>query len=389
MRVGIDGSNLRTGGGVTHLAQLLGAAEPALSGIERVTVWGARRLLDDLPDRAWLARTHEAALDGNAISRTVWQQRRLARVARGAVDLLFAPGGTYIGAFRPFVTMFRNMLPWDAAERQQYGLSRMRVKLEVLRRTQAATLRRAGGVIFLTEHAKAHVLREVTISGTCAVIPHGLDPRFFAHSRAHRLLAECDAGRPFRWLYVSAIHSYKHPWNVAEAVAMLRNADLPVSLDIVGPPYLPALARLEATIGRLDPRGRFLRIVPGVPHSELPALYQQADGFVFASTCENMPNSVLEAMAAALPIVCSDRAPMPEILGDGGVYVDPRDAAALAAAMTQLMADHRLRARVAATAQARARAFSWTRCARDTFDFIAEVGRSTGVMQPAAPTLPS
>ena len=35
-----------------------------------------------------------------------------------------------------------------------------------------------------------------------------------------------------------------------------------------------------------------------------------------------MPNTLVEAMASGLPIACSDRGPMPEVLGDGGVLFD-------------------------------------------------------------------
>ncbi len=368
MRVGIDASNLRQGGGITHLVQLLQSAEPASSGIDRVTVWGARALLDALPDRPWLERAHDATLEGNAVSRFWWQQRGLAARAAGVIDVLFSPGGTYLGSFRPFVTMFRNMLPFDARERERYGASRMRMKLELLRRAQAFTFTRADGVIFLTEHARAALAQDgVTVRGRQAVIPHGLDKRFFGGDRDVRPL-----DTPFRWLYVSAIHRYKHPWNVAEAAATLRNEGLPLSLSIVGPAYASAGARLRSTVARLDPQGTFISIAGGRAHEDLPALYHGADGFVFASTCENMPNSLLEAMASRLPIACSDRAPMPEILHDGGVYCDPESPASIADAMRRLMMDAPLRARLAETAQARARAYSWDRCARQTFDFLAE-----------------
>ena len=54
-------------------------------------------------------------------------------------------------------------------------------------------------------------------------------------------------------------------------------------------------------------------------------LLADANLFVFASSCENMPNTLVEAMAIGLPIACSDRGPMPEVLRDGGVYFDPED----------------------------------------------------------------
>ena len=55
------------------------------------------------------------------------------------------------------------------------------------------------------------------------------------------------------------------------------------------------------------------------------AVLKRAHLFVFASSCENMPNTLVEAMASGLPIACSDRGPMPEILRDGGTYFDPEN----------------------------------------------------------------
>src|SRR4051794_10210270 len=203
MRLGIEGSNLRQGGGVTHISQLLAAAEPRDAGIERVTVWGGRQLLDSLPERPWLTRVHDVALDDGAVRRAYWQQRSLASLAGKSVDVLFAPGGTYLGRYRPFVTMFRNMLPFDAIERGRYGFSRMRLKLELLRRAQSATFGRADGLIFLTEHAGRPLLAEgINPAARTAVIPHGLDLKFFGPPRGQPAWDAFSPVRPFRWLYV-------------------------------------------------------------------------------------------------------------------------------------------------------------------------------------------
>ena len=76
-----------------------------------------------------------------------------------------------------------------------------------------------------------------------------------------------------------------------------------------------------------------------VPHDDLPSLLAGADLFVFASSCENMPNTLVEAMAIGLPIACSDRGPMPEVLRDGGVYFDPENPESIAAAIETLIRD--------------------------------------------------
>ena len=54
--LGIDATNIRDGGGVTHLVELLSAARPEVHGIERIVVWGSIATLTTLEDRPWLAK---------------------------------------------------------------------------------------------------------------------------------------------------------------------------------------------------------------------------------------------------------------------------------------------------------------------------------------------
>ena len=56
LKVGIDASNLRQGGGVTHLMELLAAANPLEQGIDEVVVWGGAQTLDRLPPKPWLTK---------------------------------------------------------------------------------------------------------------------------------------------------------------------------------------------------------------------------------------------------------------------------------------------------------------------------------------------
>lgn len=379
MRVGIDASNLRAGGGVTHLSELLRAADPRAAGISQVGVWGGHDTLAQLSPAPWLALTHEPALDGRLPSRLAWQQWSLHRRVRGRYDLLFVPGGSYAGRFSPFVTMSRTLLPFEPGERQRYGVSWMSAKMALLRRGQAATLRRADGVIFLTAYAR-DVVTSVTgpLAGRTGLIPHGVNAAFVKEPRPQPGAEQYSDARPFRLLYVSTVDMYKHQWHVAEATAVLRRRGVPVTLELVGSAYAPALRRLHATLDRVDPAGQFVRYTGPVPHAVLPARYHEADAFVFASSCENMPNILLEAMAAGLPIACAERGPMPSVLGDAGRYFDPEAPQSIADAVEQLYRDPALRADLAARAFRRARLYSWERCAHETFTFLARIGAEAG-----------
>jgi len=374
MRIGIDGSNLRSGGSLTHLGELLEAARPERHGIDGVVVWGGRATIAGLPQREWLEAMHVEALDGPLPARVAWQQTQLARTARrAACDLLFSPGGTYLGEFRPFVTMSQNLLPFDLAQLRLFGTSATTTRLLLLRLAQSRTFRRADGTIFLNDHARARVARAVPrLEGRESIIPHGVSVHFRMPPRPQRPLDSYSPREPFRLLYVSSIEPYKHHEEVARAVAALVARGVPIVLELVGPATPSALRRLsrELQSARAD---ACVHYRGAMPYVQVPDAHARADAFVFASSCENMPIALLEAMAAGLPIACSNREPMPAILGAGGVYFDPHDAVDIARALEQLVASPETRATCAAAGFERAGAYTWERCAQETFTFLCGV----------------
>lgn len=377
MRVGIDASNLRSGGGITHLVELLRAATPEACGFEQVVVWGGQSALSRIEDRDWLRKAHDPLLERALPYRLFWQCFRLKNLAvQAGCDVLFVPGGSDASGFTPMVTMSRNLLPFEWREMRRYGFSWNLIRNVLLHYAQTRTFRRADGLIFLTQYARGVVMRVVGRSGgEVSMIRHGIDGRFSCVPRSQRGSGEYSFENPLRLLYVSIVDVYKHQWHVAEAVAKLRSSGIPVVLDLVGPSFAPAMARLRKTLDRVDPKGEFIRYRGAVPHDELHWLYSSADIGVFASSCENMPNILLEGMASGLPIACSSRGPMPEVLGDAGVYFDPEQPGEISEAIRSLIESPDLRAAKAQSAHARAKGFDWRRCAVETFSFIAHASK--------------
>lgn len=378
MIIGIDASNISIGGGVTHLTELLRAANPLEHEFTRIVVWGGRSTLSQIEDRSWLIKAYVADLDRGLVQRALWQRFSLSRLARASgCDVLFVPGGTYAGNFHPVVTMSRNLLPFEWRELRRFGWSWLTLKMVLLRWGQSRSYRRADGVIFLNSYAKATVLKAIgAVTCKLKLIPHGIHARFSNLPRAQLDLNQYSMEQPFQILYVSTVDVHKHQWHVAEAIAKLRRSGVPVTLSLVGPAYPPALRKLKATLAKVDPAGKFITYVGAVPHAELNVLYTKADIFLFASSCENMPNILLEGMAAGLPIACSNRGPMPEILGDFGVYFDPENPQEIAKSIRLLIESPELRAEKAKAAYTSAQQYSWKRCANETFAFLARTTSS-------------
>jgi len=373
--IGIDATNLRAGGGVTHLMELLRAVQPAQQHIDRIVVWGGKPTLKALEAQPWLSKCNPPASDKGLLKRTFWQRYRLSQAARDeGCDVLFVPGGSYAGNFHPVVTMSQNLLPFEMHELRRYGWTFFTLKLLLLRLVQSRSFRKTDGVIFLTEYARDVVLRVTRrLRGQTCIVPHGLNPRFNKAPKLQRPSAEYDDAHPYRVLYVSIIDQYKHQWHVVEAVAALRKQGFPIVLDLVGPAYPPALKRLNQTIDRLDFERRWVHYHGAIPFNELHLRYAQADLGLFASSCENMPNILLETMASGLPIACSNRGPMPEVLGQAGVFFNPEQPKDIARALRELIESPQTRTKLANASFERVQAYSWLRCADETFRFLVGV----------------
>jgi glycosyltransferase involved in cell wall biosynthesis len=376
--VGIDAINIRQGGGLTHLKQLLCEDLPAESKVSQVTVWCNQEVNKLLPDKPWLVKISKPWMNYALPIRAAGQQFILPLyLRRKGCHVLFSPGGT-IPHFSPVpcVVMCQNMLPFDPHESKRFRLG-MRLKLALLRCIQGKSFRVAAGVIYLTGYAELAVSKLMNLDkGKSTVIPHGIEERFNTPPRLGMALSDFSWNRPFRFLYVSIAMPYKHQIAVAHAISQLRSEGIPICIEFVGASWGAYGKELRSSIHDLDPEGEFLIWEGEKPFQSIEELYRQADGFVFASTCENLPNILIEAMAAGLPIACSDKAPMPELLGEGGLYFSSTNPISIAKAVRKIVIEREESDAKSVLSWHRAQAFSWRQCATDTLSFLEEVVRS-------------
>jgi alpha-1,3-rhamnosyl/mannosyltransferase len=112
-------------------------------------------------------------------------------------------------------------------------------------------------------------------------------------------------------------------------------------------------------------RGRV--ILPGrVSQAQLPPLLAGAQAMAFVSLGEGFGLPPLEAMAVGCPVVASNTTSLPEVVGDAGLLVDPKDIDAISDALERILSDTVLAAELSAKGRARAARFTWLRTARET-----------------------
>lgn len=112
-------------------------------------------------------------------------------------------------------------------------------------------------------------------------------------------------------------------------------------------------------------------LMPGwVAEEDLPAIFSAATAFIFPSLHEGFGIPVLQAMACGVPALVSDLPVLKEIAGEAALYFNPRDRAAMAAALIAISSSTELHQRLSAQGLIRAQQFSWEQSARETLQVL-------------------
>lgn len=370
--LGVDASRNRSGGAKNHLQGILRAVDPRDYGVSQVHLWSYKSLLDRLPDFDWLVKHNPAALEDGLWKQIHWQLQYLPNELRSVgCNLLLNTDASTVGHFSPAITMSRDMLSYEPGEMERFGLSLARVRLLALRYIQNRSLSRSDAAVFLTEYASRVIQKHTGFINRTRVIPHGIGANF-ANVGLQRQIGLRNT--PIQLLYVSNIAIHKHQWNVVKAVSSLSLEGYSVHLTLAGGSGAHrANELLDVALREFDSCGKLVTLLGDVDHDDLPNVLRKADIFIFASSCENMPNTLIEGMSAGLPIACSDRGPMPEILQEGGVYFNPDDVQSIEEAVRKIIDNTPLATQIADRARELAAQFSWKRCAEETWAYCNQI----------------
>jgi glycosyltransferase involved in cell wall biosynthesis len=228
-------------------------------------------------------------------------------------------------------------------------------------------LRRADAIIAVSECTKRDAIRFYNLPPeNITVIYEGINPALHPTADSN-LIAQARAhygkNQPFVFI-VSTIEPRKNVIALVDALRVLRERGLPHRLLIAGRKgwlYQDTLNHIRQT--GMDTT---VDLLDFVPDADLPALFAACDAFVFPSLYEGFGLPPLEAMACGAPVVCSNAASLPEVVGDAALLVNPRDVGEIASAIERVVKDRAMRDELRARGSAQAAKFSWERAARET-----------------------
>jgi glycosyltransferase involved in cell wall biosynthesis len=235
----------------------------------------------------------------------------------------------------------------------------------------AQTLRRAAAVIAVSE-ATAQDLCIFDVDGQRpCVIYEAVSSRFRPANVEQQTALREKYGleRPFI-LSVGERRPHKNHAGLIHAFAQSQSQQTH-DLVIVGQVYhgYDEAAEMARKMGI----GNHVHFLTEVDDGELVAIHTTADLFVLVSLYEGFGLPILEAMACGTPVIASSTTASGEIVGSGGVQVDPRDPAAIADAIDQMLCDAVLRHFYVERGYERCRQFTWQRTAQKTLALYRQV----------------
>ncbi|HIE12725.1 MAG TPA: glycosyltransferase family 1 protein [Desulfotomaculum sp.] len=306
---------------------------------------------------------------GGPLKGHFWEQVVLPRmVDRRSADLLWCPGncgpllvrnqvvtihGTEVFAvpdgFNPyFVRWYRFLLP---------GLAQ-----------------RALRVLTVSQFSKNELVKYLKIAEErVCVIYNGVDRRFIPQPEQKVAAFKRKHNLPERYVLLLASRTPRKNFRrVLEAWTAIHSKPEPNGAGLVVAGGLTRSLQGDAALAKLVTMPRICDL-GYVADEDLPALYGGATVFAFPSLYEGFGLPPLEAMACGTPVVVSNVASLPEVVGDAGVYVDPYDVEDIARGIYRVLADEGLRRRLREKGLARAKLFTWEKTARKTLEVFEEV----------------
>ncbi len=235
----------------------------------------------------------------------------------------------------------------------EFGLAapRMKFSLQLVGRT-------AKRVIVPSEFVKGELLRSTNIrEGIIDVVPLACNDKVF---RPMSIEKKSEFVRKYSLpenyiLFVGSLFPYKNLKTLVEAFSQIKN-QIPHSLVIVGSKEFAA-----------EPPVADKRIIytDYVPAADLPLFYAYADIFVHPSLSEGFGITPLEAMACGTPVISSNGGSLPEVVGDAGIFFDPRDRNELSRLIIAVINDQTFRKALVDKGFSRVKKFSWARTAEN------------------------
>lgn len=238
------------------------------------------------------------------------------------------------------------------------------------------------GIVTVSEHTKNDVVKVIGYpADKIQVIYEGVEDAFLkmgqegvARNLASEILSRYKIAAPYIF-YLGGLNRHKNVATLVGAYSLAVKNGLAAKLVIGGKTTTDTstgqnvFSEIADQISRLGLQDRVI-FTGFIQDGDLPVIYHQAQVYVFPSLYEGFGFGPLEAMASGCPVIVSNAASLPEVVGEAGILVAPNDTERWAQEILRVAGDENLQETLRQKGLARAQNFSWRRCAEQTLAFL-------------------
>jgi glycosyltransferase involved in cell wall biosynthesis len=274
------------------------------------------------------------------------------RIQRFRPDLVHFPSlAAPLWCPAPFVMTVHDLIPWH------FGNILHRTYIQTFGRWSMSRARR---VITASQHARGDLRKVLHLPPErTRVIPNGgLDGGTLSGAPANVKLQ-----RP----YVLCVTNDKAHKNVDAVLQAWQSMVFPCDLLLVAPEAVRQ--RVQGVPGVLQ--------MSDVSDQQLRELYSDALAVIVPSLYEGFGLPALEAMQCGAPVLSSNASSLPEVVGEAGLYFDPRNPSQIAGRLREVLQSPELRADLRRRSAEQARKFSWDQSGRQHWELFSEVTRKS------------
>lgn len=339
MRIGIDASNIKLGGGVSNLIKTIEQLCLNYNNQFKIFLFTGNKYIN-IGQINNLQIVYIKQLNRGYISRYFWQifiSNKEFNYYK--IDVLYVPGGVYLGKFKKIVVLSQNLLPFDKKELSQFFPYKSYFRLFILRYLQLYTFKKAKSIIFLTNYSKNIIGKYLSIPPPIFISNNAISYKknnFF-------IIKDFDFNYTIKIIYVSQIDFYKHQLNVIKSIHnLLKTTNYKIHLTLVGKIYQREYKKVKKYIIQHNLNDN-LTITGLVEANAVEKFILESDIALFASSCESFPVTLLEYMSVGIPIISSNLGPMPEVLKNAGIYFNPYNIEELSSQLYKFITNKSLR----------------------------------------------
>lgn len=371
----INGLRSRSGGSFTHLSHLLRQMDKVESRFDRIILIANRDLRLGVGNFPWLEKIENKFFDGSVAASVFWELFLMKKFLSqfGPNTVLLNLDGNYLGPYvSKTVTMSRDMLSFEPGIMRMYFPSLFWVRLLVIKFTQARAFNKSTAVIFLTEYARQVISKSAAKIKNAVTIPHG-----FSHES---LSAKADYSieGAISIVYTSPVWLFKGHLTILKGLEILDLAGIEFDVKFIGQHQHDnveklAFMRMMKFLEKTDGLKKRVKFLGKMAHADVLSEVRKSDIFIFGSLCENMPNSLVEAMGMGLPIVVARAGPSHDVGADSVVYYSAQDHEELADRLIELAKNEKVRRQLGMKAKRRSLYFDWSNTCDQTLDCVYKV----------------